>query len=185
MNKKMRSSLDLTSPKKPGEKVYTQVQMTRIINYVTFKALRSLRNTIRVMTGIVLAALLVYIAVQHGQNNKLTKAVDRIDGILENQCTQARESRENLKTLVEVAVGDTDGDGKPDVDPPDYRRLLETPQYNDLSPEDKDMWNLVLGGLSAGQDNPNQGTTTERLLDYRATLIAEPPATCTEVVAKG
>lgn len=181
MNKKMRSTLDLSSPKKPGERVYTQVQTTRIIDYITFKALRSLRKLILAMTGVVVVALGIYVIVQHGQNDRLSDGLKRVDGILENQCTQARESRENLKTLVEVAIGDTDGDGEPDVSAPDYRALLTTPQYNDLEPQDKDMWNLVLGGLSAGA-NADEPNTTERLQKYRESLIAETPATCAEAL---
>lgn len=177
MNKKMRSKLDLKSPKQPGEVVYTQVQSTRMLNYIV-TALRAIRRTVLVMTSVLVVALGIYVLVQRNENQTLTSSVDRLEKVIDRQCTQGTESRQGLRDVVSIAIGDNDGDGEPDVAKPGGLDLLkQTPQYKNLSPSDSAMWDLVLGGVLAGGGPDATPTVQERLTDYRKSL-EEPSAAC-------
>lgn len=112
MNRKMRQTLDLSSPKAKGEKVYTQLQSTRMLNYI-IGGMRSLRRIIQVMTGILVAALLVYVIVQNQENDRLSDGLQQII----NTRTESRGvtckkdqyfAEKHNKAMIDDAKGDND-----------------------------------------------------------------------------
>lgn len=88
----MDRNIDLTSPKKPGEKVLSTLQLSRLVTFIVTN-LRTIRRIGVGMLVLVIFLLAVFYGATTSQNNKLEKQNGRLEMTVANIVSTRTESR--------------------------------------------------------------------------------------------